>query len=159
MEARRFRTDFFVVDSHYEEEGIEIDGGETVSFKWVTPSAAIAANAKGEMPFLPPQYFVLSTIQKYGTIPSQITDVVMKRSEKDAPLHILPHPIGTDGNFLQLTYPGDEEHCEYPGRQGSRHRLKVPLPMGKKGGFHLESTLSKHALTIGDWEKLGNSKL
>jgi nucleoside diphosphate-linked moiety X motif protein 19 len=154
MEPRRFYTDFFVVDSHYEEEGIEIDGGETVSFRWVSPQAAIELNAKGEMPFLPPQYFVLSTIMKIGTIPSEVTETVFKRSPKDEPLPILPHPIGLDGGILTLSYPGDEEHCDFPGKKGDRHRVKIRTPPGTKGGYGFETTLKNFALTVGEWESM-----
>jgi len=154
MEPRRYYTDFFVVDSHYEEEGIEIDGDETISFRWITPEAAIALNAKGEMPFLPPQYFVLSTIMKCGSLPSHVVDEVVRRMPSDNPLPILPHPLSINAGLITLAYPGDEEHCDFPGRKGDRHRFSVSAPIGSKGGFQSESTLQGMALTEGELARL-----
>jgi nucleoside diphosphate-linked moiety X motif protein 19 len=154
MEPRRFYTDFFIVDSHYDEEGIEIDGGETVSFKWISPAAALELNAKGEMPFLPPQYFVLNSMMKTGTLPSQVVEAVLGRKPGNEPLPILPHPIGLENGLLSLAYPGDEEHCDYPGSKGMRHRVKVRTPIGSKGGFLFETNLKNYALTEGEWAKL-----
>jgi nucleoside diphosphate-linked moiety X motif protein 19 len=121
MEPKRFYTDFFVVDSHYEEEGLELDGGETVSLSWIAPKIALEKNAKGEMPFLPPQYYILSTLLKSGDTPAKVIETVSTRTELDEPLPILPHPVGMDDGKLSLAYPGDEDHCDYPGKKGSRH--------------------------------------
>lgn len=149
MEPRRFDTDFFVVDSRYEEEGaLELDESETVSLNWIAPSVALSENAKGNMPFLPPQFFVLRTIDRVGTTPGQVVDHVLKRSPQDTPLPILPHPISKDEHTLVLTYPGDEEHCDYPGPIGSRHRVRIPLPMGS--GYEFTCTLEGLAFTTGE---------
>ena len=157
MEPRRFHTDFFVVDSRYEEEGLELDGGETVSLTWISPTAALAKNEKEEMPFLPPQYFVLSTIMRSGETPAQIIESVVKRKPLETFLPILPHPISMEGKELTLTYPGDEEHCDFPGKKGWRHRIKVQTPIGMNGGYRFETTLKDFALTQGEWEKVQKS--
>ena len=52
IEQRRFDTDFFVVALERDAD-VKIDAGETSSFQWISPREAIAANAAGEMKFLP----------------------------------------------------------------------------------------------------------
>jgi len=153
MEARRFDTDFFIVDTSYEEEGLHLDGNETVSLAWVSPSAAIERNAKGGMPFLPPQYFVLSTILKSGKSPSEIVQSVLKRQPSDRPVPILPHPIALDPKEVVFAYPGDQEHCDYPGKAGMRHQVHIKTPVGRVG-FQVESTLPNYALTYREWEHI-----
>jgi len=151
MEPRRFYTDFFVVDSRYEDEGLELDEGETISLSWIAPEEALEKNIKGEMPFLPPQFYVLRTILAAGKSPAEVVASVAERKPEDAPVPILPHPVGMQDKILVLAYPGDEEHCDYPGPKGSKHRIMVRTPMGSSGGYRFDSTLKGPALTAGEW--------
>lgn len=157
IEPRRFDTDFYVVHSSYEneKEGLESDESETVGLRWIEPEKAIELNKKGEIRFLPPQFFVLDTIAKVGKTPEEVIDWVVKerKHELDRPLLILPHAVAMQEKSLTLAYPGDEEHCDYPGKQGARHRINVALPMGATGGFLFESNLGKFAMTQRDWNQ------
>ena len=161
FESRRFDTDFFIVDSKYEEGGLELDESETASLVWISPQEAITKNSKGEMPFLPPQYFILSTIMQAGSSPKQIVESIVNRSTDDEFLPILPHPIESkdqpsDGDgVITLTYPGDEQHSIFPGAPGNRNRLKTKL--GGKG-FKLERNLPHFSLTKKEWSSILSSK-
>lgn len=137
MEPKRFRANFFVAIID-DSAGVQLDGGETIEYRWIKPSEAIKLNKEGKMPFLPPQYFVLSTISKYATLESIVSEA--KRMTSDPPVEILPHPVDMDENRLTLSYPGDEEHCDFP-IAGSRNRIHCSKPLGS-GGYEMETTLS-----------------
>lgn len=154
MEPKRFATDFFVVDSGYNEGDMEFHESETTSLLWITPEEAIARNRRGEMPFLPPQFFCLQMLTQLGSTPGQIIKHLSQRDSEDEPMPIMPHPVGQPNGpqSLTLCYPGDEQHPDYP-VPGKRHRIHVSLPMGKSG-FEMESTLGNNFLTKRMWKQL-----
>ena len=51
---------------------VNIDGGETVEYKWIHPAQALKDNEDGIMAFLPPQYYVLSLLSAHKGIDSLI---------------------------------------------------------------------------------------
>lgn len=161
MEPKRFATDFFVVDSGYNEGEMEFHESETTSLLWIEPQEAIARNRRGEMPFLPPQFFCLQMLTELGSTPGQVIKYFAARGPEEQPMPILPHPIGRPNgeNSLTLCYPGDEQHPEYA-IVGHKHRIHVSLPMGKQG-FEMESTLNGKFLSQGQWnmQKLQQSKI
>jgi len=56
------------------------------------------------MPFLPPQYYVLSVLAEFASV----EDLLAAKVSEEFP--ILPHPVAFSDNALTLAYPGDEEH-------------------------------------------------
>jgi len=135
MEKRRFDTRFFF--SIVDDASINIDGGETVEYKWITPIDALRENKNGTMAFLPPQFYVLSLLSKY----SDVDGLIHHFKNVAPPTPILPHSVGFENNVLSLCYPGDEEHPEYPGKAGDRRRLHCTMPMGS-GGYRYEDNLA-----------------
>jgi len=135
VEKHRFRAAFFlavVEDAH-----VQVDGGETVKYTWATPEEALDMHSKGEIALLPPQYFVLRSMNEF----IDVDELIQNAMTRERRLPILPHFTGMDddGN-MTLVYPGDEEHPDFPGEFGERRRIHCLQPMGR-GGYNWETNL------------------
>lgn len=129
IEKRRFETNFYVcvVDDKC---SVQIDGGETVQYSWLEPKEALELNKIGKMQLIPPQYYILNQLSTFA----KVNDLIQHASIKEKPLPIQPHPIGMDKDKrLILTYPGDEDHDNFPGDLGDRRRILCKLPLGTAG--------------------------
>ncbi|KAF6764022.1 hypothetical protein DFP72DRAFT_874045 [Ephemerocybe angulata] len=122
---KRFRTQFYVTflspspsagfSSGQKQERLPTpDGGqEVIAAKFVSPSDAIAASKAHKMNFMPPQYYILSTladILKGTTNTAEQRDQVKKLSQGAfGKLVINPLGVGrTDDGRTILAYEGDE---------------------------------------------------
>lgn len=161
VEPRRFRTDFYVVYVGNNAD-VVIDNGETVNFQWLSPKEAIEKQKKGEIKFLPPQFFVLNKLLPFKTALAAV-EAYGKKNAKQEAVEIQPHPIGIVDDCLALTYPGDSEHFSHP-IPNQTHRVLLPLdkeaPPSKnglppfKGGFGYRCSLPNEVLTVGEWENV-----
>lgn len=141
---KRFRTQFYVTflspspsagfSSGQKQERLPTpDGGqEVIAAKFVSPSDAIAASKAHKMNFMPPQYYILSTladILKGTTNTAEQRDQVKKLSQGAfGKLVINPLGVGrTDDGRTILAYEGDET------RGGVRGRLHRGLVKFEKG--------------------------
>jgi len=87
---------------------------------------------------MPPQFFVLNTLKEFKSV----NEVIAASRSMSRRLPIQPQAVGvTEYQEMSLAYPGDEEHPEYPGKNGDRRRIHCKLPLGR-GGYRWESNLS-----------------
>jgi len=134
----RFDTHFFLA-IRQSAQGAEADGGETVRVAWLPPSRFLELFQEQEISFLPPQFYLLSTLAgspSLGAV-AQLRDAV--REEAVHPWQ--PHTLSKEMGGPAMCYPGD---ASYPKDLGSsplvvspsaadRHRLYM-RPMQKKEG-------------------------
>ena len=103
IEQRRFHTDFFVVA--VDDADVKIDAGETTDFRWLTPADAIEDNKRGNMRFLPPQFFVLSVLATFERA-RDVASYFLARPTSQEPVPILPHAVELSEKEIVLAYPG-----------------------------------------------------
>lgn len=140
LEKRRYITDFFLAKSAPGEitdsDVATLNDAESVELRWITPSEALELNAAGQFKFLPPQYCILQELAQLSEKTSEENGASYFAGSGmllHPKLPILPHPVLIGDGVLKLAYPGDEEHCDFPGRPGDRRRIECGLPMGTKG--------------------------
>lgn len=71
---RRFSTWFFVApagEEHFDEH-VGVDGDEVHDHRWIAPSDALAAQAKGDILLAPPTYVTLEQLYRYDDVASTL---------------------------------------------------------------------------------------
>ncbi|TFK42463.1 NUDIX hydrolase domain-like protein [Crucibulum laeve] len=153
---RRFHTQFYVAflpevaptgfSSGEKQERIpKPDGGqEVVEARFVHPRKALAECQQGKITFMPPQYYILSTLVD---ILQGDVNTLEQRSRVETlsrglfgRMVINPRPLhaGNTEGYTILTYEGDET------RGGSKGRLHRALVKAEKGGITSEITLQRN---------------
>jgi 8-oxo-dGTP pyrophosphatase MutT (NUDIX family) len=100
IEIRRFDTRFFVVRVPAD-QAAQHDEGETTGLRWLTPDAALACAARGEIMLPPPTWTTLKRLTRHGTI-----EAVIEAATAAPIVRVQPLLIRGDGPTL-LTLPGD----------------------------------------------------
>jgi 8-oxo-dGTP pyrophosphatase MutT (NUDIX family) len=114
---RRFSTWFFLaqIEPHFD---VVVDGGEIHAHQWLTPAAALASRARGEIDLPPPTFVSLSVL---GAFSRAAEALLFARSVK--PPVFVPRPREIADGVVSL-FPGD---AAYEGgaldSAGVRHRL------------------------------------
>jgi 8-oxo-dGTP pyrophosphatase MutT (NUDIX family) len=113
---RRFSTWFFVTSAP---DGlVTVDDGEILEHRWLTPDAALAQHADGEIELVPPTWVTLHQLQGHGA-----ADDAMRWAAGAEPEEFHTRPIATDP-ALTLAWAGDAAYeggsAETP---GARNRL------------------------------------
>lgn len=142
---RRFRTQFFVAflpaasasgfSAGDKQEQIPTpDGGqEVISARFVRPADALAEFEAQRISFMPPQYYILTTLAGILDGPNNTTDqrARVERLARGAFGRMTINPrrlkTATDDGQTVLTYEGDETRG---GRPGRRHRAVVEFAKG-----------------------------
>ncbi|KIY66316.1 hypothetical protein CYLTODRAFT_423532 [Cylindrobasidium torrendii FP15055 ss-10] len=135
---RRYHTHFYVAflpSSHAtgfsagakEEQMPTPDGGqEVISARFLTPSAWLSLFREQKITFMPPQYYILSTLADIP--PASLREGVLKLSNGAfGKMSVHPERLFTDGKKVTFTYEGDEERG---GQSGRRHRVNCEVGKG-----------------------------
>nr|MDJ0789820.1 NUDIX hydrolase [Myxococcota bacterium] len=117
VSPKRFDTWFFLGVAGGEQQ-VQVDGGEIVDHRWVTPESALEAHHRGEARLAPPTFVTVTWLLAYrkaeeahGALGE--ADLVTFRPR------ICPTPEGAC-----MLYPGDAGYeAGDPGAAGARHRL------------------------------------
>ncbi|MEZ4369772.1 MAG: NUDIX domain-containing protein [Polyangiaceae bacterium] len=116
---KRFRTWFFWAPAP--PGRVQVDGGEVLSHRWLTPASALAAHARAELELPPPTFVTLTKLLAFKRIPE-----AMESLNKRGPEYFTPRPVFTSDGIVSL-YEGDagyaSEDVSAPGR---RRRLSMP---------------------------------
>jgi 8-oxo-dGTP pyrophosphatase MutT (NUDIX family) len=114
---RRFSTWFFLahIAPHFD---VVVDGGEIHAHRWLTPEAALAQHARGEIDLPPPTFVSLTVL---GACVRAADALALARA-RSAPVFV-PRPRDIADGVVSL-FPGD---AAYEGgaldSEGARHRL------------------------------------
>jgi 8-oxo-dGTP pyrophosphatase MutT (NUDIX family) len=120
IEPKRYDTLFFLARIANAAD-VRIDGGETVLHRWLTPQAAFAAQAKGEISLPPPTQVTLRELSEYQTV-----DALFAAAAGDVP-EVFPALVEKDGEQW-LVLPGDpwlERPALRPWPKGMPTRAKI----------------------------------
>ena len=113
---RRFATWFFLARAT--QDGVQVDGDETLAHRWMSPGAAIDARARGEIEIPPPTIVTLVKIQTARDVQSAID-----RAHSEGVTRYEPRLKNIDGGTLSL-YEGDVAYDGGdPERPGPRRRM------------------------------------
>ena len=114
--SRRFSTWFLLGDVGFD-QSVEVDQGEIVEARWLTPAAALARQQRGDLRVLPP---TLITLQELAALDS--IDAARAFCQDRQPPAYKPRLIVAD----EQTISAYEDDCAYlsgdPHSQGPRHR-------------------------------------
>ncbi|KAF9642649.1 hypothetical protein BDM02DRAFT_3105414 [Thelephora ganbajun] len=120
------------------------DGGqEVISARFVHPSEALRAHRKKEMMFMPPQYYLISTLAEIlsGNQNSEVQRTRVRQLSEGAfgRMVILPRQSKLGDGRVVLAYEGDEA---VDGPVGARHRSIIkPGPGGVPTEIDLQRNL------------------
>eukprot|EP00747_Dinoflagellata_sp_TGD_P018752 gnl/TRDRNA2_/TRDRNA2_126722_c0_seq1.p1 gnl/TRDRNA2_/TRDRNA2_126722_c0~~gnl/TRDRNA2_/TRDRNA2_126722_c0_seq1.p1 ORF type:complete len:293 (-),score=53.01 gnl/TRDRNA2_/TRDRNA2_126722_c0_seq1:7-885(-) len=102
----RFDTSFFLAVAE-SARGAEADGGETVRVAWLPPSSYLEMYDRQEVSFLPPQYYLLSTLAGTPTLEGIVR---LKSAVDESLVHPWqPHVLSKDEG-PGMCYPGDASY-------------------------------------------------
>ncbi|MBV1904901.1 MAG: NUDIX hydrolase [Pseudomonadales bacterium] len=132
--ARRFSTWFFA--AHVKQDHvINIDGGEITDHKWISPEAALAQHAAGDIDLAPPTWITLYHLSRYAPS-SSIIDHFKTNPEK---IYVTTPAKRADGARVAM-WQGDAGYESADAdMEGDRHRLIM-----LKDGFVFENTIEKY---------------
>jgi hypothetical protein len=119
LEPKRYDTLFFLGTVAADAE-VAIDGGETVGHRWLTPEAALAASANGEIGLPPPTQITLAELAAHATRDAMLAAAGVIPE-------ILPELV-VEGDTSWLVLPGDPLHKSRPSRAwpaGMRTRARL----------------------------------
>lgn len=115
-EPRRFSTWIYAAPLHTDDE-VVIDGGEIHDSCWLPVTEAVAQHEQGELNMLPPTYFTLRTLARYGTVAQMIA------GEEAAPVPEVFPKFGSEGEQILVMFRGDAGYDSGDAAaEGARHR-------------------------------------
>lgn len=123
LAPQRFDTWFFagVVDAAHE---VVVCGSECVAHRWVTPAAALAAQASGELSLAPPTFVTVSWLVAHARAADALHALA------GAPFLTFRPRIHRGKEGAVMLYPGDAGYdANDPALPGPRHRVYA-LPTG-----------------------------
>ncbi|KAJ3215152.1 hypothetical protein HDU67_000780 [Dinochytrium kinnereticum] len=140
IEKKRFDTQFFLtVLEKPEASGVSVDGKETVSLKWFTPSEALDAFSKGDIRLFPPQFLTLTELT--GMTLKTLASYLLPSGGTPRPVEaFLPEPIlhtelGSEEGRGAMALPGDEKHSTAEAKglvgTGAMHRVLLSRDLGE----------------------------
>ncbi len=125
---RRFITWFYVAPAP--EGEVTIDDGEIKESEWLSPAAALAKQAAGDIELAPPTHVTLHYLAEYQSVAAALAAV-----EGRDPPHYATHISALDDDLVAL-WEGDAGYEAGDATiEGARHRLQM-----KKGGWIFEDS-------------------
>ena len=116
---KRFRTWFFWAPAPAGR--VEVDGGEVLSHRWLTPANALAAHARVELELPPPTFVTLTKLLPFKRIRE-----AMESLDEREPEYFTPRPVTVNDGIVSL-YEGDAGYAtEDVSAAGRRRRLIMP---------------------------------
>ncbi len=91
---KRFDTHFFLVETPAGQTAVH-DGGESVDSVWVTPQAAMAEEAAGNLNIIFPTLMQLKKLARYGSVRDAIVGITA-----EPVVTVLPEIVKRDGGFF-----------------------------------------------------------
>ncbi|MGQ9425366.1 NUDIX hydrolase [Gilvimarinus sp. F26214L] len=117
--ARRFATWFFLAHLRGSAQ-VQVDGEEIVDHRWLSPSAALAAQRAGEVTLMPPTFVSLSLAAQFGDCGSAVADFRCREVQ-----FFSPRICETDEGRIIL-YDDDAGYKgSNPNEPGPRHRVYI----------------------------------
>ncbi len=114
---RRFTTWFFVAAAARDVE-VRVDGRESLAHRWLTPEAALSAQARGEMDLPPPTFVTLSVLAGFARLGE-----LLEHTSIQTPQVFVPRPRAHASGIVSL-YQGDVAYESGDlEASGGRHRL------------------------------------
>ena len=127
---KRFSTWFFAASIELDSE-IEVDGGEILNHRWVTPKDALALQAKGEIELAPPTWITLYQLSLRSTVSE-----MMAKFKSAEPKFFSTQLMFNDDKIPVALWQGDAAYGDTDiNKAGPRHRLTL-----SKGGFAFENS-------------------
>lgn len=115
---RRFDTWYFAARAPA--GTVHVDGGEIDAHRWMTPTAAIAARAEGQIELPPPTFVTLAQLAAFSD--PDATHAALRMSEVQ---RFVPRPCEVEGGVVYL-YEDDAGYlARDPMQHGTRHRLSA----------------------------------
>lgn len=114
---RRFSTGFYVaqVEPHVP---VQIDNGEIVDHRWLSPGEALDLHRAGNLPMMPPTFVSLCDLAQFGSAAE-----LAHRCSAREPMLFEPLAFREEGGAC-LLYAGDSGYANAdPAAPGPRHRL------------------------------------
>jgi 8-oxo-dGTP pyrophosphatase MutT (NUDIX family) len=130
---KRFATWFFAARAGAHD--VSIDGGEIQNHEWLTPRAALARHAAGEIDLAPPTWVTLHQLARYPTVEQVLAHL------RSAGPRIYQTHLGKRSDGVRVAmWRGDAGYESWDAdAEGARHRL-VMTP----GGFAFENTVEDY---------------
>jgi hypothetical protein len=128
---KRFATWFFLAPAP--SGAVSIDGGEIHDHVWVSPQAALARQAAGEIQLAPPTWVTLHYLSGFEDLPSALVDAAAH------PIEVYETHIakGADGALAAVWYGDSGYESGDLHTDGARHRLWM-----RDGGWVYEKDVS-----------------
>jgi 8-oxo-dGTP pyrophosphatase MutT (NUDIX family) len=117
LAPQRFDTWFFagVVDTAHE---VVVCGSECVAHRWLTPAAALAAQASGELSLAPPTFVTVTWLAAHARADEAVRDLAA------GPFITFRPRIHRGAEGVVMLYPGDAGYeANDPAAPGARHRI------------------------------------
>ncbi len=116
VQPKRYQTWFFVATM--QDQPVQVDGGETLDYRWMRPEQALETQRSGEIAMMPPTFVTLDRLSRCATV-----EQVFSFLEKEPLEDFLPRIETVPSGFCSL-YHGDAAYAggdiNQPGR---RHRF------------------------------------
>ena len=116
FQPKRYKTWFFVAGVDHQK--VQVDGEETLHYRWMTPVEALEAQKRGEIHMMPPTFVSLEKLSQFLSVPDALAGL-----KEETPEYFLPRVRTVPGGFISL-YHGD---VAYEGgdlnQPGERHRF------------------------------------
>jgi 8-oxo-dGTP pyrophosphatase MutT (NUDIX family) len=114
--TRRFDTFYFAVCAPDAE--VHLDLTESDEHRWLTPSAALEARARGEIELPPPTYVTVAQLAELPNVKQACVTLAARMME------YVPHPCQVEGGAIVYLYAGDAGYDTSDASvPGARHRL------------------------------------
>lgn len=131
---KRFATWFFVAKGSHGET-IEVDGGEIDDHKWISPAAALAQHAKGDIDLVPPTWVSLYQLTRFKTVAEALAAIAQQETRR----YVTHLSKRSDGVRVAI-WDGDDGYESWDADSvGETHRLTMA-----EGGFVFEHSAAAY---------------
>ncbi len=126
---KRYATWFYACAATAGNEAVEVDGEEIQDHEWISPDAALARHAKGEIDLAPPTWVTLYHLDRH-----QPAAAALEHFAASEP-HVYETHVGVDADGVRVAmWKGDAGYDDTEANAGgARHRLVM-----RKEGFTFE---------------------
>ena len=126
---KRYATWFYACAATAGNEAVEVDGEEIQDHEWISPDAALARHAKGEIDLAPPTWVTLYHLDRH-----QPAAAALEHFAASEP-HVYETHVGVDADGVRVAmWKGDAGYDDTDANAGGpRHRLVM-----RKEGFTFE---------------------
>ena len=126
---KRYATWFYACAATAGNEAVEVDGEEIQDHEWISPDAALARHAKGEIDLAPPTWVTLYHLDRH-----QPAAAALEHFAASEP-HVYETHVGVDADGVRVAmWKGDAGYDDTDANAGGpRHRLVM-----RKDGFTFE---------------------